>query len=372
MKKAKFLSFTTILLLFIMLFALSACAGGGSNDENTNNKTYTITAEESDFYTVNCSTVSATAGQTVEFTVDKEPFVNIESVSANDSECTLKDGKYSFTMPQKNVVLKVEMSIADTISTKDGMNWSKIPSQIAEVDAETAPSLYGETKQKINVSFGTRPIMASQDSNNNLINVEIVSTNQDVIPAEAISGAKRENFDSINVYTTHFEIDLTKIKQGTTTLIFKETESGRILTKNIAVKPFGEALNGEIKEITVTVDFTDLKNTDYAEKDGYRIWFNDSDDNYVIGSPYKKSQFIEFKWEDLSDCKKEFTFTYNHKADSDFTISVGYKYFVDRFNDYRYNNFSIGNSGNKSVKFVYSEKTFTVALSANDMSEEIK
>ena len=108
-------------------------------------------------------------------------------------------------------------------------------------------------KATFEVDFGG-DFLANTDNNGHLINVEITSTNQDVIPAEAIDGADKIG-DSAYTEGATFTVDLAKISLGSTTLIFEDTQGHRTITRYVQVVENGAVYPGNIIHTTLAVKF---------------------------------------------------------------------------------------------------------------------
>lgn len=90
----------------------------------------------------------------------------------------------------------------------------------------------------------------------------------------------------MSVISAKFTIDLTKVNLGTTTLVFKDTDKDRIITKIITVKEYGQAENFDLWTVSVTINMSSL--TAYQDSN-FRIWFSDYENlgqDYIYGSNY--------------------------------------------------------------------------------------
>ena len=180
------------------------------------------------------------------------------------------------------------------------------------------------------MDFGSYGVTNTTNVEGYMTEVEIYSLNPDVIPNEAISGAKATTVLS-GWYATGatFDIDLTKISEGTARLVFKE--GTRALVKTIEVVDFGEVTPENLYTEKVVVDMSKLT----GEYENLRIWITDND--YQIGSVYKETQFEDFKYSADNTFEYEFKYTHDHE----FTIAVGYEYFDEDRNMLLYKNFAI-------------------------------
>ena len=314
------------LVLVTALVAFAAC--GGTSTEPTY---YDITLNSGDNFSVVCSHKNAKAGDNVVLTVTAEEFFAIDSVTANGTACTLNtSGKYEFTMPAEKVTVDVKLKPTPDIDEDGILKWKQSPSQIAVVVEEEDNTIY--TTQTYTLDFGDSGILNTIDSNGEMVNVEIYSLNEDVIPDDAISGAKASDVSGVYAKTADFKIDLTKIKEGTARIVVEN--SRRTLVKTIQVVDFGEVTPENLYTEKVVVDMSKLT----GEYDNLRIWITDND--YQIGSVYKETQFADFVYS-AENTTFEYEFKYTH--DHEFTIAVGYEYYDEDRKMDLYKNFAIMN-----------------------------
>ena len=317
-----------IALSFVLVTALVAFAAcDGTSTEPTY---YDITLNSGDNFSVVCSHKNAKAGDNVVLTVTAEEFFAIDSVTANGTACTLNDqGKYEFTMPAEKVTVDVKLKPTPDIDEDGKLKWKQSPSQIAVVE-EGDNTIY--TTQTYTLDFGTSGILNTIDSNGEMVNVEIYSLNEDVIPDDAISGAKASDVSGVYAKTADFKIDLTKIKEGTARIVVEN--SGRTLVKTIQVVDFDHVTPENLYTEKVVVDMSKLT----GEYENLRIWITDND--YQIGSVYKETQFDDFVYS-AENTTFEYEFKYTH--DHEFTIAVGYEYYDEDRKMDLYKNFAIMN-----------------------------
>ena len=197
------------------------------------------------------SVTSATAGTKVTVTVRPPTWKTVTFVTGSGVTCekdeaasTSTDVVFTFTMPDKDVELTVEtIDSGVSVDEDNRMTWVFAPPQIA-------PS---ESSVTFEVDFGG-DFLANNDSDGNLINVKVTSTNQSVIPDGAIDGAKRIG-DSAYTQGATFTIDLSKISTGATTLIFEDTYNNRTITKYLQVVEPGTVNPGNIIHAILEVKF---------------------------------------------------------------------------------------------------------------------
>lgn len=267
--------YITRLAAFAMVMALSLAFVACNDDPGTQTKeSYTVTCTYGEYYDISADHMVAEAGTLVTVTAESEVFMEIDTVYANGIACSAgsEAGKFTFTMPEEDVTVTADVSGKEILSAEDGMYWSKAPTVISVFD-ESELSLY--QYQDYGVSFGTDPVNASINTSNEMMYAEVVSLNEEVIPAEAISGVRGNTQTSVNpaFYNGTFEIDRTKIKTGTATLVFFDTDNDRVLSKTITVVPFGDVHKGETEEVSVTVDFTGERGFDLSRKRDSHIYF---------------------------------------------------------------------------------------------------
>ena len=169
---------------------------------------YNVILPSSSEYTITVDKEAASEGDVVSLEIEVTNIAKeVESVYANEVVCEFVDNVYSFTMPAEDVTVTVNLQ--DKTFTEvlvDGqVEWALYnPNQIV-----TSSAQYAEDTIYINYTEGV---------NNPEINV--TSTNQDVIPASAIGEVLDWDLDmgSMKAYS-YFDIDLNQVNVGTTYLI---------------------------------------------------------------------------------------------------------------------------------------------------------
>lgn len=324
MKKFYF-AFVLSLVLVTALVAFSAC------DESNGEPTYyDVTVNSGDNFSYICSHKNAKEGDIIVVTVIADKYFEVDTVMANDVACTLNSqGKYEFTMPAEKVTIDVKLKPTPDIDEDGILKWKMVHSQIAVVEKDNDTPYKTQT---YTLDFGKSGIPNSVDADGEMIDVEIYSLNKDVIPDDAISGAKAsEIVASIYATQANFTIDLTKIKVGTARIVVKN--SNRVLVKTIEVVNFSQVTPENLYTEKVIVDMSELT----GEYDNMRIWITDKD--YTQGSVYKETQFEDFKYSADNTFEYEFKYTPDHE----FTIAVGYEYYDEDREMYLYKNFAIEN-----------------------------
>lgn len=118
--------------------------------------------------------------------METEEFFVVESVKANGGDCTkTAEGKYEFTMPEKDVTVNVTVKAADDVAEDDGLVWTRFTPQIAPAPEDEI--LYNE--QKFAISFGDTPVTASINQKG-MIYAEIFLHRSERHPDAAISAQR--------------------------------------------------------------------------------------------------------------------------------------------------------------------------------------
>ena len=258
MNKKLITALVAVAAVLALSFCLAACGddgtqpGGGEGGEG-GSIAHKISITAPDDVEVTTSATSASAGITITVTVVTPAWKIVTFVTAADVNIVKDEAAsagstsvYTFTMPDRDVEVTVETADAGvSVDVDDGMKWVAAPEQIA-------PGEYSFQKATYEVDFG-EAILASMDGDGFLIDINVTSTNQDVIPDEAIAGAKRIGDD---VYTdgATFTVDLTKVSLGATTLVFEDSR-GRTIAKYVQVVEHGKVDPGYIFNTSMYVEF---------------------------------------------------------------------------------------------------------------------
>lgn len=347
-------------LVLAMTVPFAACAGDGNEDETAGGGSYTVTCEDGDYYDLSASSQLTPAGETVTITAEAEAFIRVDGVYANGTACAEGStaGTYTFTMPEENVTVTAQVSGAEIDNAEDGMGWSIAPSAISPFD-ESELSLY--QYQSYLVTFGTDPVNASTGKDG-MTYAKVVSLNEDVIPAEAISGVKGSTPDVGNAYFFQgsFKIDRTQIKEGTTTLVFFDKDNDRVISKTVTVVPFGDVYKEEAWTVSVTADLSDVSSEYLNGK--LRLYFEEGNDTYVYGSVYPNAiQWTEFTAADLTDGKFIAQYYYVFGEGKKYTVWVAYEKEVNGITAFY-------PLGNKSMA-MFSSDGGTFTITATDPAE---
>lgn len=296
--------------LFLFMFVLVACnkKGDEPGDGPTTNLSYQISYESSDLYDISISS-TAKGKEEVSGTITPEDYIEIESIYANDIKCTLDETSFSFTMPEEDVTLKVNYEIKE-IEEDDNLTLSGPAILTAYEGTSTL-----EKDARFTIDLG-RNFPANMD-NDVLTYVKVKSLTTDVIPEDALSGAKRFDYDKTYITSAYFDVDMSKINVGTAYLLVNDTHYKRTIVKKLEIAKDGTIYEDEVFEVTVTLDLSKLSNT-YKDKK-LRIQFNDEDE-YLVGSAYPQYQYYEFSKDDT------LTFTFKYMPLHTFSLYVRYVY----------------------------------------------
>ena len=255
MNKKLITALVAVAAVLALSFCLAACGDdgtqpGGGEGGNTAHK-ISITAP--DDVEASTSASQATVGTKVTVTVVTPAWKIVTFVTAADVNIVKDEAAsagstsvYTFTMPDRDVELNVEtMDSGASVDEDDGLKWVAAPEQIA-------PGEYSFQKATYEVDFGGS-VIATTDVDGNLSGVKISSTDQDVIPDEAIDGAHRIG-DSAVTGGAKFTVDLTKVSLGATTLVFEDSR-GRTIAKYVQVVEYGKVDPGYIFNTSMFVEF---------------------------------------------------------------------------------------------------------------------
>ena len=259
MNKKLITALVAVAAVLALSFCLAACGddgtqpGGGEGGEG-GSIAHKISITAPDDVEVTTSATSASAGITITVTVVTPAWKIVTFVTAADVNIVKDEAAsagstsvYTFTMPDRDVEVTVETTDSGaSVDEDDGLKWVAAPEQIA-------PGEYSFQKATYEVDFG-EAILASMDGDGFLIDINVTSTNQDVIPDEAIAGANRIG-DSAYTDGATFTVDLTKVSIGSTTLIFEDARRDRTIAKFVQVVEYGTVVPGEVVNTTLAVEY---------------------------------------------------------------------------------------------------------------------
>lgn len=258
MNKKLITALVAVAAVLALSFCLAACGdngtqpGGGEGGEG-GSIAHKISITAPDDVEVTTSATSASAGITITVKVVVPSWKIVTFVTAADVDIVKDEAAsagstsvYTFTMPDRDVEVTVEtMDSGVSVDEDDGLKWVAAPEQIA-------PGEYSFQKATYEVDFGGS-VIATTDIDGNLSGVKISSTDQDVIPDEAIDGAHRIGDSAVTGGAT-FTVDLTKVSLGATTLVFEDSR-GRTIAKYVQVVEHGKVDPGYIFNTSMYVEF---------------------------------------------------------------------------------------------------------------------
>lgn len=305
MNKKLITALVAVAAVLALSFCLAACGddgtqpGGGEGGEG-GSIAHKISVDAPDDVEVKTSAASASAGTTITVKVVVPSWKIVTFVTAADVDIVKDEAAsagstsvYTFTMPDRDVEVTVEtVDSGASVDVDDGMTWVAAPAQIA-------PSEYSSRKATYVVDFG-EAILASTDGGF-LSGINVTSTNQDVIPDEAIAGANRIG-DSASTDGATFTVDLTKVSLGATTLVFEDSR-GRTIAKYVQVVEYGKVDPGYIFNTSMFVEFAfdegDLTLGADVDRDKLLVVVSINDDDWVDGTDpalgakeYTQSRFL--------------------------------------------------------------------------------
>ena len=257
MNKKLITALVAVAAVLALSFCLAACGDDGTqpggDDGGDGAVAHTISVDAPDDVEVTTSAASASAGTTITVKVVVPSWKIVTFVTAADVNIVKDEAAsagstsvYTFTMPDRDVEVTVEtMDSGASVDEDDGLKWVAAPEQIA-------PGEYSFQKATYEVDFG-EAILASMDGDGFLIDINVTSTNQDVIPDEAIAGAYRIGDSAVTGGAT-FTVDLTKVSLGATTLVFEDSR-GRTIAKYVQVVEYGTVVPGEVVNTTLEVKY---------------------------------------------------------------------------------------------------------------------
>ena len=212
-----------LLIAFVLILSLGVIAFAGCGDEpetQPDTTIYNVTSEESPYYDVN-GTYRATAGTTAEISIDLEfpDACTIANVQFNGQDCTkVDDTNYTFTMPAQNVEITVTLNWIDTPSDSY-LSW-------ADDVVTSLVSAKNDDNYYHNFDMGEIEYTYSGNYQTDA-DITILSTNQNVIPNEAIvneflldNQLPGNSNGSNEIVGGTLEIDRSLINAGTTQIIF--------------------------------------------------------------------------------------------------------------------------------------------------------
>lgn len=234
MNKKSAVTIFVVTMLVLCTFVLCACINTAPPEEQmpTSHKISIVDDDVfADFYTIDADYSIVGAGKTVTVTVDTWDFLSVDKVYANDTVCTpTADGKYTFEMPDEDVSVKATFKVNVITALDDGMTWRD-----AEALAQPTTLSGG-----IYVDFGSESIQntvyANQEGYSTMYYAKVFSTNQDVVPDEAIRRIEPQaGNNGAYAVSALISFDVTKVSSGKTILVFVDTDNDRAISIELNV-----------------------------------------------------------------------------------------------------------------------------------------
>lgn len=279
----------TILAFFIsVIFLLTACEEGNPAD-----KFYKVNAQAPTHneYIIEGLPTEAKPFQTINFTVTiTNSEYELVSVKVNNRELYGISNKYSFYMTETDANITIETKHIEEIKTSDYVIFNyKNNTQIATLGDNELSHVY----RKLYVDF------TSTVRVNNVL-VDFTSTNENVIPLNALRFEEEEIGLSGLANTGYITIDQSKINIGTTYLKmeFKDNNTSKrgTLIVKIDVVSYGEVVCPTMPE-TLTFDFSDFDNdTTFTLRLSDNDYQGEIGDNFKDYSLTKENNSITFDY----------------------------------------------------------------------------
>ena len=244
--KSKWLAFGMAALALAGLGAFAACGDGGSTggEGGAGGGTavsYSVSCEEDDvfgdYYNLDADYSRVGAGKTVTVTVsDAWNFISVSKVYANGTECAAgsETGEFTFTMPEKDVTVTAEVAVNAVAEGDYGMAWTSATLDFAlskEDDLSSGVQIAEDTGRfSLTATFGTRSVQnqvtANDDGYGTLTSCEVISTNEAVIPSDAVTRLNSGDFTNGSLCSgVTIEFDTERLAPGTTTIILIDTDN---------------------------------------------------------------------------------------------------------------------------------------------------
>lgn len=304
---------TMCLVIVLAMFTFAACTdpdkggdggdggSGGSGGGSETTTSYTITYTNGTGYTLSGVT-TAKAGDKVTVTVNVTEYdVQVTSVKYNNSACSkADDGKYTFTMPSQNVTVSATSEKITAIEEDRPVSWQQEGAlQIAKTT--------GNAQIKYDV---TNTSCTDAD-------VTVTSTNQAVIPSNAITQSNTTVSMGSQINGGIITIDLTKVSVGKTFIILDfdnntSTSSDGTIIKEVEIVPEGE-LEENIAEVSITFNLLGFSS---PLPDDLYIYFVDTD--HIPDSAIPERQDLDIT---VDEQENQLSFVVGHT----YNIFVGLK-----------------------------------------------
>lgn len=278
MKKSLFRFLPVLCVAFVIVFSLFVFTACGGNKENEGEKSSFSVSVKADG---DCSVSvvdSAKEGELVSIVVtvtNTDKYIG--TVTADGKECAENDGKYTFTMPAKDVEIVVKLNEYEEVLADDGLASIEDPMDIVPMNG--CNTVFSSVDKKWSIPIGFNP---SYTTAMTILKENVRSTNEKVIPSDAITIEPETGSGSNLIIGGEIIIDTTRITEGTTWLLLTlangntspDHESN--LSLKLTVVPYGD-LELYTMEETLVFDVSSM-----GETGTYTVRMSDKD--YVSGT----------------------------------------------------------------------------------------
>ena len=314
-------------LVAVLAVTVAACNEKGEENNGGGGTLYGITMPSSDIYTIGGEVPeSATEGTTITFTVtlnDPENSailgVTVEPTFDASYDIASNNGTYSFVMPASPVKIIIDARAYAEVLSDGGLTFMTSNPTTITVNGGNDMTWGGpDGTQLIDVwEFGL--VFGWGYTSNLSSRSYVTSSNEDVIPADAISDIKEGSKSSGGtISSASFYIDPAKINPGTTWLEIylrsNNTSSDGTLFVKITVLPEGGSI--EVETWTETIVFDISSSIDMDE-----VNFTVTDNDYASNTgTEERQQFMpgEYTYED-GEVSIEIEYVVGHE----YSVSVG-------------------------------------------------
>ena len=268
-------------LVAVLAVTVAACNEKGDEMGGADGPRYGITMPTSDIYTIGGEVPEdAAEGTTITFTVtlnDPENSailgVTVEPTFDASYDIASDNGTYSFVMPASPVKIIIDARAYEEVLSDGGLTFMTSNPTTITVNGGNDMTWGGpDGTQRIDVwefglvfGWGNTPNLSSRSY--------VTSSNEDVIPADAISDIEEGDKSSGGLISSaSFYIDSAKINPGTTWLEIylrsNSTSSDGTLFVKITVLPEGSSIEVETWTETIVFDISSVTDNDYASNTG--------------------------------------------------------------------------------------------------------
>ena len=292
---------------------LTACGGGGSDDPAMHSISYT---ENDNYRDIDLSAEGQT-GSDILFDVESESvFYEIGEVSYNGTPITKGSLGYKFTMPDADVTIEIDLTpVTEYDDPDDYLSWGSSVIDYISVASDTDKEVSRDVTQDIPLSFD----MAEFGSYNTEIDAEFDSSDESVIPVDALSFVEvTGDYDNL-ICGGKIVVDLKQINPGTASIYFSFDSNNAYEAE--LIRTFTVTEFGDIEVDTWDVAFTVDNNTDFKDSENIEIRFTDN--NYIYGSTAQQSQI--FTLSELTNGEGTLVFTVGHT----YSISASYAVWIE-------------------------------------------